>query len=440
MRAQAPKGTYDVLPTDQPRWYALVETARRVLGRAGVDELTTPIIEHGDVFEKAVGEAADLVVQKEMYTFEDRGGRRLTLRPELTAGVMRAFIERGMHTWPTPVKLWSVGPAFRAENVQRGRYRQFHQVNLEIVGSDAPLVDAEAIALMADLVAEVGLTNTLVKVGSVGDPEDRARYNAYLRQTLGAREGELSPTSRERLRLNPMRILDSKDAGDQAVVATLKRPIDLLGDAAKAHLEAVTGFLRDWGIPFEVDPSLVRGLDYYRRTAFEVHHAGIGAQSALGGGGRYDGLVKLLGGPDVPGIGWALGIERLFDALDGEGVARPARDRPLAYLVAMDDDAVAEVARLARALRRHFRVEHGYARRAIGKGLRDADRSGAVFAVLRGDREREHGTVVVKHLARGDQEELPEAALEGYLHARARASGDGTADGEGAPTGAAGGH
>jgi histidyl-tRNA synthetase len=421
MRPQALKGTYDVLPADQPRWHELHGAAMRVLGRAGVEELTTPIIEHHEIFEKAVGEAADLVVQKEMYTFEDRGGRRLTLRPELTAGVMRAYIERGMHTWPTPVKLWSVGPAFRAENVQRGRYRQFHQVNLEIVGADSPLADAEAIALMSDLVRELGLRNTLVKVGSVGDPDDRARYNAYLRETLGARAEELSPTSRERLRLNPMRILDSKDAGDQAVVATLKRPLDLLGEAARAHLDATTETLRAWEVPFELDPSIVRGLDYYRRTAFEIHHAGIGAQSALGGGGRYDGLVRLLGGPDVPGIGWALGIERLFDALDEEGVAPPERERPLAYLVAMDDDAVAEVARLARDLRRAFRVEHGYARRAVGKGLRDADRARAVYAVLRGDREREHGTVVVKHLGRGDQEELPVSDLADYL--RTRASG-----------------
>ena len=420
MRLQAPKGTYDVLPLDQPRWHHLFDTTRRVLGRAGYQELTTPILEHAEVFEKAVGDAADLVVQKEMYTFEDRGGRHLTLRPELTAGVLRAFIERGMHTWPSPVKLWSAGPAFRAENVQRGRYRQFHQVNLEIVGSDSALADAEAIALMGDLLAALGLRRTVLKVGSVGDPDDRARYNAYLTQALAPHAEALSPTSRERLRLNPMRVLDSKDAGDQELVATLERPLDFLGEGARAHFGAVTGHLDDWGVEYEIDPAIVRGLDYYRRTAFEVHHQGIGAQSALGGGGRYDGLVRQLGGPDVPGIGWAMGVERLFDALEAEGVTATDRDRPLAFLVAMDEAAVSELAALARALRAEFRVEHAYVRRNPTKGLRDADRSGAIYAVLRGERERDAGVVMVKHLERGDQVEIPLEALADHLRAAAR--------------------
>ncbi len=420
MRLQAPKGTYDVLPLDQPRWHHLFDTTRRVLGRAGYQELTTPILEHAEVFEKAVGDAADLVVQKEMYTFEDRGGRHLTLRPELTAGVLRAFIERGMHTWPSPVKLWSAGPAFRAENVQRGRYRQFHQVNLEIVGSDSALADAEAIALMGDLLAALGLRRTVLKVGSVGDPDDRARYNAYLTQALAPHAEALSPTSRERLRLNPMRVLDSKDAGDQELVATLERPLDFLGEGARAHFGAVTGHLDDWGVAYEIDPAIVRGLDYYRRTAFEVHHQGIGAQSALGGGGRYDGLVRQLGGPDVPGIGWAMGVERLFDALEAEGVTATDRDRPLAFLVAMDEAAVSELAALARALRAEFRIEHAYVRRNPTKGLRDADRSGAIYAVLRGERERDAGVVMVKHLERGDQVEIPLEALADHLRAAAR--------------------
>jgi histidyl-tRNA synthetase len=420
MRPSAAKGTYDVLPDDQPRWQQLLAAIEAVLGRAGALELTTPIFEHREVFERSVGESADLVVQKEMYAFQDRGERWLVLRPEFTAGVLRAFIEHGMHTWPAPVKLWSAGPAFRAENVQRGRYRQFHQVNLEIIGLDTPLVDAESIALMVDLVGALGLRRTIAKVGSVGDLEDRARYNAYLRDALGPRAAELSEVSQERLRLNPMRLLDSKDERDQALLAPLRRPLDMLGDAARAHLDAVTGYLDAWQVPFELDPAIVRGLDYYRRTAFEVHHRGIGAQSALGGGGRYDGLLRQLGGPDLPGIGWALGVERLFDAMEGEGVAPPTRHRPLAYLVPMDDAAVAEVAGLARALRREFRVEHGYARRAPGKGLRDADRAGAVFAVLRGSREREADAVTLKHLESGEQHEVPVEQLALRLRVAAR--------------------
>jgi histidyl-tRNA synthetase len=415
MRLQAVKGTNDRLPADQPRWRRVHDVARAVLERAGVHELTTPTFEFAEVFERSVGEAANLVVQKEMYTFDDRGGRRLTLRPEFTAGVLRAYVEHGMHTWPSPVKLWSHGPAFRAENVQRGRYRQFHQVNLETIGSAEPIADAEAIALFVDVLRALGLERATVALGSVGDPDDRLRYNAYLRDALAPRAAELTPTSQERLRLNPMRLLDAKDPGDRALLAGLARPLDHLGPAARAHFDAVAGYLRDWGIPFDVDPSIVRGLDYYRRTAFEIHADGIGAQSALGGGGRYDGLVAQLGGPDVPGIGWAFGVERVLDALEQAGAAVPPAPGPLLYLVPMDEDAVADVARIARALRERFHVAHGYTKRQPGKGLRDADRAGARYAGLIGDRERADGVVQLKHLASGAQTTVPLDALAAAL-------------------------
>ena len=415
MRLQAVKGTADRLPVDQPRWRRLVEVAARVLERAGVQEITPPVFEFAEVFERTVGEAADLVVQKEMYTFDDRGGRRLTLRPEFTAGTLRAYVEHGMHTWPSPVKLWSHGPAFRAENVQRGRFRQFHQVNLEIVGTAAPVADAEAIALFVDVLRELGLAGVRVALGSVGDPEDRQRYNGYLRAELEPRADELTETSRERLRLNPMRLLDAKAAGDQAVIAHLKRPLDFLNPEARAHFDAVAACLDAWGVPYDVDPGIVRGLDYYRRTAFEIHAAGIGAQSALGGGGRYDGLVAQLGGPDVPGIGWAFGMERVLDALEQAGVTAPPLDAPLLFLVPMDDAAVAEVAGLARQLRTHARVEHGYVRRAPGKGLRDADRAGATYAGLLGERERAAGVLQLKHLASGVERQIPLDAVAAAL-------------------------
>jgi histidyl-tRNA synthetase len=354
-----------------------------------------------------------------MYTFDDRGGRRLTLRPEFTAGVLRAFAEHGMHTWPSPVKLWSHGPAFRAENVQRGRYRQFHQVNLEIVGTAAPVADAEAIALFADVLRALGLRGVRVALGSVGDPVDRLAYNAYLRNALQPHEEELSETSRERLRLNPMRVLDAKDPGDRALVAPLQRPLDFLNPEARAHFDAVAACLDAWGVPYDVDPGIVRGLDYYRRTAFEIHAEGIGAQSALGGGGRYDGLVAQLGGPDVPGIGWAFGIERVLDALAQAEVAMPAPELPLLFLVPMDEEAVAEAAGIARELRAHARVEHAYVRRAAGKGLRDADRSGARFAGLLGERERAEGVLQVKDLASGAERRLTLAELPAWVVAEA---------------------
>lgn len=415
MKLQAVKGAHDILPDDQSRWRQLLASVERELERAGAREITTPIFEYSEVFDKSVGESADLVVQKEMYTFEDRGGRQLTLRPEFTAGVLRAFIDHGMHTWPSPVKLWSAGPLFRAENVQRGRYRQFHQVNLEIVGLAQALADAEAVQLLYRSLAGCGLHGHHMRLGSVGDPADRAAYNAYLREKLEPRREALSETSRERLRLNPMRVLDSKAEQDQELLADLKRPLDFLGEDARQHLAEVRRYLDAWGVPYEVDPAIVRGLDYYRRTAFEAHYQGIGAQSALGGGGRYDGLIENLGGPALPGVGWAFGIERVLDALAQESTGSEDRERPALFLVPLDAEAVVEVTGLAIALRGRFRVEHAYQPRNPGKGLREADRSGAVFAALCGASEREAGVVQLKHLQSGDQSTVPVGALEDFL-------------------------
>ncbi|MBX3139682.1 MAG: histidine--tRNA ligase [Trueperaceae bacterium] len=420
MRLQAVKGTQDILPRDQAAWLSVSATAKEVLEAAGAGALTTPIFEHTEVFEKSVGDSADLVVQKEMYTFEDRGGRSLTLRPEFTAGVMRAFIEHGMHTLPRPVKLWSQGPLFRAENVQRGRQRQFHQVNFESIGLDGPLADAEAIELLYRTLRRCGLTRHRIKLGSVGDPEDRQAYNAYLRAALSDRAHELSPVSQERLRLNPMRVLDSKDANDQRLIADLQRPLDRLGAEARAHLAKVEEYLTSWGVPFDLEPAIVRGLDYYRRTAFEAHYEGIGAQSALGGGGRYDGLIEMLGGPALPGTGWAFGVERVLDALaqepDREAAAAP---RPDLFVVPLDDAAVDEAAALAMSLRRAGRwVEFAYQRRNPGKGLRDADRSRARFAAVRGAEERHRRAWQLKDLASGAQLEVAEADLAAALEER----------------------
>ncbi len=415
MKLQAVKGTQDILPPDQPAWRAVLAAAQRVLEGAGAGKITTPVFETSEVFEKSVGDSADLVVQKEMYTFEDRGGRRLTLRPEFTAAVVRAFVEHGMHTLPQPVKLWSEGPLFRAEKPQRGRYRQFHQVNYEAIGNDSALADAEAIELLYRTLAECGLTRHRVKLGSVGDPSDRKAYNAYLREALADRAEQLSPISQERLRLNPMRVLDSKDERDQAVIAHLERPLDRLAGPAREHLDQVAGYLRAWEVPFDLDPAIVRGLDYYRRTAFEVHYHGIGAQSALGGGGRYDGLVEILGGPQVAATGWAVGMERVLDALTQEE-NRPAlaAARTDLFAVPLDDEAVAEAADLATRLRRAgLRAEFAYQRRNPGKGLKEADRSGARFAALRGADERLRDAWQLKDLSSGAQSEV---TVDGLLN------------------------
>ncbi len=420
MKLRSVKGTSDVLPEQQAAWSAIVAAAERVLGNAGAGHITVPVFEYAEVFERSVGESSDIVVQKEMYVFEDRGGRRLALRPELTAGMMRAFAEHGMHTRPSPVKLWTYGPAFRAENVQRGRYRQFHQIDYEVVGTDSPLADAEAVQLMYAVLAQCGLSGHVMMLGSVGDPEDATAYNAYLRAELGPRASELSEVSRERLRLNPMRVLDSKDAGDQALIAELDRPLDRLGEPARAHFEEVRRYLDSWGVPYEVDKSIVRGLDYYRRTAFEAHHEGIGAQSALGGGGRYDGLLKLLGGPDLPAIGWAFGLERIADAVREEAAAALSTGaRPHLFLVPLDAEAVSEAAKLAVDLRDAGPVEFAYQRRAPGKGLSEADRHGATHAAMRGQSERDAGVWQLKDLRSGEQRAVSRDELRALLESAA---------------------
>jgi histidyl-tRNA synthetase len=416
MNLRAPRGTYDILPEDWGARRHLLTAAAAVLGRAGVERIATPIFENSAVFDRSVGDSADLVVKKEMYTLT-RGDRSLTLRPEFTGGVLRAFIEHGMATRPTPVKLWSAGPVFRAERPQRGRFHQFHQVNCELLGLDTPLLDAEAIALLVGSLQRAGLAGLTVRLGSVGDPDDRARYNTYLREQLEPRRDRLSENSRERLRINPMRILDSKNAADQELIRDLKRPLDLLGPDAREHFEAVQRALTASGIAFEIDPAIVRGLDYYRRTAFEIHHASIGAQSALCGGGRYDGLVERLGGPKTPGVGWAFGVERVLDALGAVEGAEP--ERPDLFLVPLDAEALPEVAADAQRLRADLAVLHSYAVRKVGKGLGEADRRRARYAALRGGRERDEGAYTIKDLDSGEQTTVPADGLVAFVRARA---------------------
>lgn len=418
MKPQAVKGTHDILPEQVPAWRLLEANVRQTLERAGAREIRTPVFEYTDTFVKTAGESSDLVVQKEMYTFSDRGDRSLTLRPEFTPGLLRAYIQHGMHVRPSPVRLFSMGPVFRAENVQRGRFRQFHQANLEVLGLDAPVIDAETIALLYDSLSSVGLTNLLVKLGSVGDPEDRAAYNSYLRQELEPVRSQLTETSQERLRLNPMRLLDAKDPGDRKLIEGLKRPFDFLGQEARQHFDAVTGWLGAWNIPFEIDTGIVRGLDYYRRTAFEVHHSGIGAQSALSGGGRYDGLIESLGGPATPGIGWAFGMERVLDAMEVDGIATGTAPSPVAFMVPLDDAAVSEVAAASRGLRSDFNVQHSYLPRNPGKGLKEADRSGARYALLRGDQERAGAIFMARDLKTGQQTSVAEDGLLKWLQER----------------------
>lgn len=412
-------GTNDVFaqskeyPFREPVFRYITQTAEQVLRSSGAQMIHTPIFEYAEVLQKGVGVTSDIVVKKEMYTFEDRGGRVLGLRPEPTASIVRAYNQHGMKVWPQPVRLFTWGPIFRAERHQKGRYKQFHQVDYEALGSADPLVDAEAIALMVQIYRALGLKGLEVKLGSVGDPEDRVRYNDYLRGLFRPYAQELSEDSRVRLESNPMRILDSKSETDQRIVAEVGvRPmLEFLGPEARSFHESVAGYLEKLGVPFTVDPSIVRGLDYYVRTAWEVHHSRIGAKSALGGGGRYDGLSEMLGGPRVPGVGWGIGIERVAIALEQEGVEIPADPAPDLYLVPLDEAAKLEALQIAQRLRPAFRVEMAYAPKSPRKGLEEALKREARFVGLLGEAERARGVVTLKHLETGDQREVSWEAL-----------------------------
>ncbi|WP_104990575.1 histidine--tRNA ligase [Deinococcus sp. NW-56] len=435
MALQRPKGTQDHLPDGSPKlsrdiqasaFAQVQDTARRVLERSGAAFIGTPLFEEAELVKRGVGGSTD-IVRKEMFTvyyFGDHGG--YVLRPEGTAGIVRAYLQNGLKQLPAPLKLWTHGPMFRAENVQKLRLRQFHQVDYEVLGSTDPLVDAEAIWLMWEVVRELGLTGVRVKLGSIGDPADREAYNAYLRELFGAQVDRLSDDSKDRLERNPMRILDSKSVGDQALIRELGvRPmLDFLGEEARAHFGAVQGYLRDWGVPFDLDPSIVRGLDYYRRTAWELHHEGIGAKSALGGGGRYDGLAEQLGGAAVPGIGWAFGIERVLGAMEAEGVAFPPTPGPLLYLAAMDEENVGLAARLALEGRSRGRVEFAYRAMKPGNAFREADRRRALSAAVIGSDEAARGVLNIKTLGTGETREVPLAELTTFLNDLSRHAGE----------------
>src|ERR1700722_3105720 len=308
---QAPRGTFDVLPADAARRAVLQAHAERILGAAGFGRIKPPTFEATELFQRGVGEATD-IVQKEMYSFDDGGGRSLTPRPEGTAPICRAYIEHGMHKLPSPVKLWYFSSFFRAEAPQRGRSRQFWKGGAEAIGADGPEVDAELIILLAELLEVMGVKGTRLRLASLGTPRTRGEYREQLTAYLRANAERLSPEARSRLELNPMRAFDSNDADTRAVMREAPKLLDALAPEDAEHFAAVRELLDTAGVPYELDSTLVRGLDYYTRTTFEFTSDALGAQSGVGGGGRYDGLIEQLGGHATPGMGWAAGIERIL--------------------------------------------------------------------------------------------------------------------------------
>ena len=406
---QPVRGTHDLLPEDKRRHAHVEETSRAVAARYGFDEIALPIFEFTEVFARTLGETSDIVT-KEMYTFEDKGGETITLRPEGTAGVARAFISNGLQQ-SLPLKVFYRGPMFRRERPQKGRQRQFHQVGVELLGVEKALADAEVIAMGADFLAELGLAGKVVcELNTLGDVESRNAYRARLVEYFGDFRDRLSEDSRTRLEKNPLRILDSKDEGDKVIVAEAPPMADSLNDASKAFFDELLAGLETAGVAYKINPKLVRGLDYYCHTAFEFTTDALGAQGTVLAGGRYDGLIKQMGGPPTAGIGWAAGVERLAMLVDN----LPAPVRPVA-LVPVGGDTAEKAFGLALDLRRAgFTVEMGYTGN-LKKRLNRANKVGASVAVIIGSEEMERGVGTVRDMESGEQTEVPLAELSAHL-------------------------
>jgi len=405
---QASRGTRDILPAEIFYWQRLEATARDILARAAYQEIRTPLFEQTALFERGIGEATD-IVGKEMYSFQDRGDRWLTLRPEGTAGVVRAFTEHKLHTQGVQ-RLWYIGPMFRYERPQAGRQRQFHQLGVEVLGSADPRADAEVIAIATDLLQALGVSHWQLDLNSVGNLEDRQRYREKLVAYFTPYAAELDSDSQERLNRNPLRILDSKDPHTIEIAQAAPSILDHLGEDSQRHFEQVQQCLSNLGIPYRINPRLVRGLDYYTHTAFEIIVDNLGAQATICGGGRYDRLVSELGGPDTPAVGWAIGLERLVLLL--QQLQLPLHSFLDFYLVAKGTEAEMQALALAQALRRAgFAIELDLSGSAFGKQLKRANRSGAPACLILGDAEAEQKTVQLKWLASGDQQTKSQADL-----------------------------
>jgi histidyl-tRNA synthetase len=400
----APRGTYDLLPPDSEVFLAVREAMAAPLRRAGYGYIETPTFEQTALFERGVGESTD-VVSKEMYSFTTRGGDNLSLKPEGTAGVVRAVLQHRLYTGQLPVKLWYSGSYYRYERPQAGRYRHFSQVGAEAIGVDDPALDAELVALGAQAYRDLGLREVTLMLNSLGDATCRPVYRERLVEFL--RGLDLDEETRRRIEINPLRVLDDKRPEVAAQVANAPLVGESLCGPCREHYDAVRGFLADLGVVWEEAPRLVRGLDYYTRTTFEFVHDGLGAQSAVGGGGRYDGLSEQLGGPALPGVGWALGVDRTVLALRAEEVEIAVSSHRDVFAVALGPAAKALAVTMVGSLRaRGVAADLAYGDRGLKGAMKAADRSGARLAVVVGDRDIEAGVAQLKDLTSGEQDAI----------------------------------
>ena len=409
---QAPKGTKDILPEESPRWQAIERIAREVAALYHFTEIRTPIFEHSELFHRGVGETTD-IVSKETYTFADRDNRSITLRPEGTAGVVRAVIEGGLlNDQGARVKVFYLGPNFRYERPQKGRYRQHHQFGVEAFGVAEGDQDAECILLQMDFYRRCGVKDLALRINSLGDAESKQRYRDALVQFLSPKRDQLSEDSQRRLSDNPLRILDSKDEKDVKAVQGAPPAAEYLSDASRAHFDRVRKLLENAAVPFTVDGNLVRGFDYYTGVVWEVTAGGLGAQNAIGGGGRYDRLVETLGGKPTPGVGFGSGIERLLIALEAQQVALPVDQRPLVWLVAHGDAARDYNWSLLRELRAAgVRADMDVSGRSVKSQFKLAEREQAAWVIVAGESEIAAGTVMLKNSQTREQAPVPRDQL-----------------------------
>ena len=410
-----PKGTKDMLPRDAAAWHYVEQKARETAALFSFREIRTPMFEHTELFTRGVGETTDIVT-KEMYTFEDKGGRSMTLRPEGTAGVARAFIENGLGQDVMPMKAYYLASVFRYERPQSGRLREHHQFGVELYGSSSPYADAEVISLAHTFLSSVGIGGLTLHLNSIGCKECRPKFNAALRGYIGDNLDRMCGKCRERFDKNPLRILDCKEEKCREIVKAAPSITDFLCDDCRAHFEQLQGILERQGVPFVVDPSVVRGLDYYTRTVFEFVSEDIGAQGTVCGGGRYDGLVEEVGGKSTPAVGFGLGLERLLLVLQNTGRLDAPRERADVYLAPLGERAAGEVPAIAAGLRRAgVSADYDMMGRGVKAQMKYADKSGARFVVVIGDNELESGVAVLKNMDTGEERIVALGDIAGAL-------------------------
>ncbi|MDR0653680.1 MAG: histidine--tRNA ligase [Synergistaceae bacterium] len=410
---KAPRGTRDILGDESWKWARVMEVTGSVADDFGFREVMLPIFEHTELFSRGIGDTTD-IVEKEMYTFTDRGGRSITLRPELTASIMRSYLEHDMRRGPQPVKLWGWGPMFRHERPQKGRYRQFAQIDFETLGVSTPMADVEIIDLSMEIYRRLGLSNLQVVLNSVGCPKCRPVYREVLKKYFASSFDALCETCKSRFDRNPLRILDCKNDACGEITESAPAVTDYLCDECGVHFKAVIRGLENLGADIKLDNRLVRGLDYYTKTAYEILSGDLGAQNAVCGGGRYDNLAEAIGGPSVPGVGFASGIERIVITMEAQGAYMGKEPAPIVYVVTSGQTAEGEAALLAHDLRaRGVSADLDFMGRSMKAQMKTASQTGAKFVCILGEDEIASGAVTVKDMSDGTQEMVPrDAALE----------------------------